>query len=438
MESDFLGSVKIPSQVYWGINTQRAIENFKISGHILGEEHPKLIEAYALVKKASAKANGELGEIPSVKVDAIIQACDEIIEGKLLDQFKIDVVQGGAGTSTNMALNEIIANRALEILGYKKGQYDIINPNDDINKSQSTNDTYPAALKLCIYFVVSDLKKTIQKLIDAFEKLAKDNKSHHLMGVTQLRNAVKMSYYDLFHGYAYSLSDAMVNIDNSLTVMSEIALGGTAIGTGIGANEKFGPLAVKYLNEFTGIKFIFSKEAVSIISDPGNFATVSSALKQFALRIDKISNDIRLLSSDNFDNFTIPPKQLGSSIMPAKINPVIPEAMNAVAMIVIGNDGIIDNALKSGQLQLNHFTPLIAHKLLESIFELKNVLIIFTKDCVKDIKVNFHPHYRPNNDADFLTHLMLKVGYKAATQIKVEAQARAVSLKIIAKEKGLI
>ncbi|MDR2748767.1 MAG: aspartate ammonia-lyase, partial [Bifidobacteriaceae bacterium] len=368
----------------------------------------------------------------------ICKACDELIEGKLLNEFQIDVIQGGAGTSTNMAMNEIIANRALELIGSPKGDYETINPNDDVNRSQSTNDTYPAALKITIKTVFYDLIPVIESLINAFETLAQNNKSIELMGMTQLRNAVKMSYYDLFHGYAASLTDALENIKNSLSDMNEIALGGTAIGTGIGAPHGFGEKAVEYLNSFAPFKFTYSREAVSIISDPGSFATVSSALKQFAIRIGKITDDIRLLASSRFGNITIPAKQLGSSIMPGKINPVIPEAMNAVSMVVLGNDNVISNCLQSGQLQLNPFVPLIAHKLLDSSAILKNAIILFEKECVRGIKVNAVPDFKNNDDTDYLTHLVDKIGYKEATQIKLEAQNRGVSPQTIAKEHGLI
>jgi aspartate ammonia-lyase len=433
-ESDYLGEVSVPDESYWGINTERARQNFKISGHNLGQEHPKLIESYAFIKKACALANGQLGEIDNKKVKAICQAADEIIAGKFMDQFVIDSVQGGAGTSTNMALNEIIANRALEIYGSKKGEYEIINPNDDVNKSQSTNDTYPAALKLCIYKEVTELIRTVEKLILSFETLAQKNKNYQLIGMTQLRNAVKMSYYDLFHGWAHSLFQAEKDVKNSLNSMFEIALGGTAIGTGAGAPANFGRKAVQNLNKLTGIKFVFSSEAVSIISDPGDFAAVSSALKQFAIRLDKITNDIRLLSSSRFNNITIPAKQMGSSIMPGKINPVIPEAVNSVAMIVIGNDSVVTNALKAGQLQLNHFTPLIAHKLLESIDYLKNVLIIFEKDCVRGIKVNPEPNSKNDDATDYLTHLAEKIGYKKASIIKAEAEKTGKSFEELLKD----
>ncbi|MDR2799057.1 MAG: aspartate ammonia-lyase, partial [Bifidobacteriaceae bacterium] len=325
----------------------------------------------------------------------------------------------------------------LEIMGHEKGEYDIINPNDDVNKSQSTNDTYPAALKLTTKYSFGQLTNEIESLLDAFEELAVENKDIELMGMTQLRNAVKMSYFDLFHGYAASLKDALQNIENSLEAMNEIALGGTAIGTGIGAPKGFGEKAVEYLNSFTTFKFAYSTEAVSIISDPGDFATVSSALKQFAIRIGKITDDIRLLASSRFGNITIPAKQLGSSIMPGKINPVIPEAMNAVSMVVLGNDNMISNCLQSGQLQLNPFVPLIAHKLLDSSSCLKNAIALFEKECVRGIKVNAVPDFKNNDDTDYLTHLVDKIGYKAATQIRVEAEKKGVSPSQIAREKGL-
>jgi aspartate ammonia-lyase len=414
------------------------MENFQITGHTVGEWHPDLLVSFALVKKAAAQANVELGLLDKPVGEAICSAADDIIAGKFHSEFKIDVIQGGAGTSTNMAMNEILANRALEILGRKKGEYSVVNPLDHVNKCQSTNDSYPTALKLCLLRSIKNLMQAVQSTIDSFDHLAKENQTAHLIGMTQLQDAVKMTYYDLFHSYAYSISDALLVIKNSTRVLYEVSLGGTAIGTGIGADKHFGALAVEKLNALTGIEFTHSQEAISLTSDPGAFASVSAALKHYAVRMAKISNDIRLLSSSRFGNIDIPARQAGSSIMPGKVNPVIPEVMNTVSMVVIGNDTAISIATQSGQLQLNAFVPLIGHLILDSCTSLTNALISFEKYCIKGIQVNKTPKVKDSEVTDYLTHLISKIGYKEAAKIKYAAQERGVSPEVIVKELGLL
>lgn len=364
-EHDLLGDAQVPMDAYWGIHTLRAIENYPITGKVIGE-YSDLIKSLAYVKEAAAKANLEMGHLDPKKAEAIIAACHEIESGKLHDQFVVDVIQGGAGTSTNMNANEVIANRALEIMGYPKGDYAHLHPINDVNMSQSTNDVYPTSLRLATCLAIPTLLKAMESLSDAFADKAEEFKDILKIGRTQLQDAVPMTLGQEFSTYAVMIREDVERLKEAISLIAEINLGATAIGTGINTDVRYSKLAIANLKKISGVDVIVSPNLIEATQDCGAFVQLSGVLKRIAVKLSKICNDLRLLSSGpqaGLNEIRLPPRAAGSSIMPGKVNPVIPEVVNQIAFEVIGNDVTITMAAEGGQLQLNAFEPIIAHSL---------------------------------------------------------------------------
>ncbi len=390
-EEDLLGQREVPIDAYYGIHTLRAIENFNISKNTISDI-PEFIRGMVFTKKAAAMANKELGVIPSQVADYIIQACDLILEtGKCMDQFPSDVYQGGAGTSVNMNTNEVIANLALELMGEKKGHYEIINPNDHVNKSQSTNCAYPTGFRVAVYNSILKLAHSITHLQNEFHEKAKANSKILKMGRTQLQDAVPMTVGQEFNAFATLLKEETKNLKYTAELLLEVNLGATAIGTGLNAAIGYQQLAVQRLADITGLNCTPAEDLIEATSDCGAYVMVHSALKRLAVKLSKICNDLRLLSSGpraGFNEINLPEMQAGSSIMPAKVNPVIPEVVNQVCFKVIGNDITLTLAAEAGQLQLNVMEPVIGQALFESIDILSNACINLADKCVSGITVN--------------------------------------------------
>ena len=390
-EHDLLGERKIPAAAYWGIHTLRAVENFQISGQKISDV-PQFVRSMVMVKKAAAQANGELGALKPEIAAAIAKACDEVlIKGRCLDQFPSDVFQGGAGTSVNMNTNEVIANLALEALGHAKGRYDIVNPMDHVNASQSTNDAYPTGFRLAVYTSIGDLLGKLAHLKDTFAAKADEFKDILKMGRTQLQDAVPMTAGQEFQSFQVLLAEEETNLERTRQLLLEVNLGATAIGTGINTPQDYAPLAVQKLSEISGLPCKLTENLIEATSDCGAYVMVHGALKRTAVKLSKICNDLRLLSSGprtGLKEINLPEMQAGSSIMPAKVNPVIPEVVNQVCFKVIGNDTTITFAAEAGQLQLNVMEPVIAQSMFESISLLGNAAITLADKCVRGITVN--------------------------------------------------
>lgn len=390
IEKDFLGEKEIEIDNYYGIQTLRAKENFDITSTSISL-FPNFIKSLAKVKKACALTNFELGDLTLVQKDAIIQACDEIIEGQHHDQFIVDPIQGGAGTSTNMNANEVIANRALEILGKPRSAYDVIHPNNHINFSQSTNDVYPTAIKVTLHELIFRLKDSLRFLRDAFDEKAIEFKDVLKMGRTQLQDAVPMTLGQEFKSYAVMIDEDVYRLREAQALLKEVNLGATAIGTGINAKSNYKELVIKNLRDVTGVEFESAGDLIEATQDTGVFVHISGILKRVAIKISKVCNDLRLLSSGpraGFNEINLPPMQPGSSIMPGKVNPVIPEVVNQVAFEVIGADATIAIACEGGQLQLNVFEPIVAYKLFTSINMMRRSFYALADKCVKGITAN--------------------------------------------------
>lgn len=390
-EVDLLGEREVPNDAYWGIHTLRAMENFNISDDTISDV-PEFVRGMVMVKKATALANGELGAIPKKIANAIVKACDEVLEnGRCMDQFPTDVYQGGAGTSVNMNTNEVIANLALELLGHKKGEYDIIDPMDHVNASQSTNDAYPTGFRIAVYNSIMHLLKNIRYLQKGFEAKAKEFADVLKMGRTQLQDAVPMTVGQEFKAFSVLLEEEVRNLKRTAKLLLEVNLGATAIGTGLNTPEGYAELAVKYLAEVSQLPCVPSENLIEATSDCGAYVMVHSALKRTAVKLSKVCNDLRLLSSGpraGLNEINLPELQAGSSIMPAKVNPVVPEVVNQVCFKVIGNDTTITFAAEAGQLQLNVMEPVIGQAMFESISLLSNACVNLRDKCVNGITVN--------------------------------------------------
>ncbi|MDX1304169.1 aspartate ammonia-lyase [Photobacterium sp.] len=391
IEEDLLGDRHVPADAYWGIHTLRAVENFNISKTTISDV-PDFVRGMIFTKKAAAMANKELGAIPSEVGEYIIKACDLILDtGKCMDQFPSDVFQGGAGTSVNMNANEVIANLALELMGKAKGEYDIVNPNDHVNKSQSTNCAYPTGFRVAVYNSIMTMVEALIYLKEAF-----DAKNHEFsdvlkMGRTQLQDAVPMTVGQEFNAFAILIKEEIKNLRHTAELLLEVNLGATAIGTGLNAATGYQELAVQRLAEITGLPCTPAEDLIEATSDCGAYVMVHGALKRTAVKLSKICNDLRLLSSGprtGLNEINLPEMQAGSSIMPAKVNPVIPEVVNQVCFKVIGNDTTITFAAEAGQLQLNVMEPVIGQALFESIDLLKNAAINLRDKCITGITVN--------------------------------------------------
>ena len=440
-EHDLLGDRAVPAVAYYGVHTLRAVENFPISGNPISI-YPDLIHALACIKQAAALANRELGMLDATKCDAIVKACEEIRAGRLHDQFVVDVIQGGAGTSTNMNANEVIANRGLEHLGHDRGEYRYLHPNEDVNMSQSTNDVYPTALKLAGYFGIYRLVDAMAILRRAFEAKADEFRDVLKMGRTQLQDAVPMTLGQEFSTYAVMLGEDEERLREAAMLIREINLGATAIGTGINAHPDYAGLVCRLLSEITGVPLITSPNLIEATQDCGAFVQVSGVLKRVAVKLSKTCNDLRLLSSGpraGLNEINLPAMQAGSSIMPGKVNPVIPEVVNQIAFEVIGNDVTVSFAAEAGQLQLNAFEPIIAHSLFKSVTHLRNGCLTLAERCVKGITAN-RERLRALVDQSIgiVTALNPYIGYANATQVAQEALATGRSVAELVLEKKLL
>jgi len=424
IEHDLLGDREVPAAAYYGVHTLRALENFDIT-NISIAVYPDLIRALAQIKKAAAQANQKLGLLDAKRVDAISAACDEIIGGNWHDQFVVDVIQGGAGTSTNMNANEVIANRALELLGHQRGEYQYLHPNEHVNMSQSTNDVYPTALKLATYVGIFRLVDAMAYLRAAFERKAEEFADVLKMGRTQLQDAVPMTLGQEFSTYAVMLGEDEERLKEAALLIREINLGATAIGTGINAHPDYAPLVCRRLAEISGIPVVTAPNLIEATQDCGSFVQLSGVLKRVAVKLSKVCNDLRLLSSGpraGFNEINLPPRQAGSSIMPGKVNPVIPEVVNQIAFEVIGNDTTVSFAAEAGQLQLNAFEPIIAHSLFKSVLHLGKGCKTLADYCVDGITAN-RDSLRASIERSIgiVTALNPYIGYANATEVAAEA-----------------
>ena len=440
-EHDFIGVKSIPDDAYWGVHTARAVENFPITGH--GVAHmPELVRAFAFVKKAAAQANLQLGVISATQARVIAQACDDLIAGRLHEQFVVDVIQGGAGTSTNMNANEVIANRALEHLGLPKGRYDVLHPNDHVNASQSTNDAYPTALKMAMYFGMQTLLEALGALRGAFEAKAGEFADVLKIGRTQLQDAVPMTLGQEFGAFAAMIADDEKRLRESAYLMTEVNIGGTAIGTGINAPVGYAELVIARLAELSGVPVKAAPNLIAATADTGGFVDVSGVLKRIAAKLSKISNDLRLLSSGpqaGVGDIKLPARQAGSSIMPGKVNPVIPEVMNQACFEVIGNDATITMAAEAGQLQLNAFEPLIGWSLYKSLHHLANACRTLQVHCVQGIEANRELlDERIAESVTLVTALNPLIGYEKAAAIAKLAIASGKPIAQVAEDLGIM
>lgn len=423
-EHDLLGDREVPHEYYYGVQTLRALENFNISGVTLNF-YPLLIEALAMVKKAAALANCDLDLLSKEITDAIVKACDEIIGGRLHSHFVVDMIQGGAGTSTNMNANEVIANRALEILGFEKGDYEHCHPNNHVNLSQSTNDAYPTAVKIALVNSNKKLIEVLLELISSFRNKAKEFSHIIKMGRTQLQDAVPMTLGQEFEAYAVMLNEEVQRLEQNAKLFLEVNMGATAIGTGINSHPDYSEKVIIHLNDVTGFSIMLAENLVEATQDTGSFIMYSSAVKRLAVKLSKISNDLRLLSSGprtGIHEINLPPMQPGSSIMPGKVNPVIPEVVNQIAFKVIGNDLAVTIAAEAGQLELNVFEPVIVQSLFESIEMLKNGMMTLKEKCIDGITAN-EDRCRElvENSIGLVTALNPVLGYEKSTKLAKEA-----------------
>jgi aspartate ammonia-lyase len=440
-EHDLLGDREVPHEFYYGVQTLRAIDNFSISGVTLNF-HPVIILALAMVKMAAAKANYELGLLSKEISDAIVQACTELVNGKLHTHFVVDMIQGGAGTSTNMNANEVIANRALEILGYEKGEYQFCHPNNHVNLSQSTNDAYPTSVKIALILANQSLIEVLKELIKSFHNKGKEFSHIIKMGRTQLQDAVPMTLGQEFEAYAVTLGEEVERLEQNVKLFLEVNIGATAIGTGINAHPDYSKKVVVHLRDITKMEIVLADNLVEATQDTGAFVMYSSAVKRLAVKLSKICNDLRILSSGpraGINEINLPPVQPGSSIMPGKINPVIPEVVNQIAFKVIGNDLTVTLAAEAGQLQLNVFEPIIVESLFESIEMLKNGMMTLKQKCVDGISAN-EDRCRAlvENSIGLVTALNPVLGYEKSTQLAKEALEKNKGVYELVIEKNLL
>ena len=430
IERDMVGSQEIPEGAYYGLQSLRAAENFKITGTGL---IPEFIESMAEIKKAAAKTNCEIGKLDAARADAIIRACDEVLSGNLRDQFITDAVQGGAGTSANMNMNEVIANRAIEIMGGQKGDYTVIHPNDHVNMAQSTNDVIPTAGKMTVIKLIRGAIAQTKRLIDALT--AKEKEFDHIlkMGRTQMQDAVPIRLGQEFGAYR---SVIQRSYDRLLTIPEELMyvnMGGTAIGTCINADPNYVKRIVPALAEISGLNLKSAPNLIDATQNLDGFVSVSATLKTVAINLSKIANDLRIMSSGprtGFHEINLPPRQNGSSIMPGKVNPVIPEVVSQVAFSIVGNDMCIGMAAEAGQLELNAFEPVIFYKLFESIRMLTGAVQTFVDNCVAGITANeAHCEDLVNHSIGIITALCPYIGYTAAADIAKSAMRKNISVR---------
>ena len=440
-EKDLLGVREVPIHAYYGIQTLRAIENFPISGIKLSSfQH--FLNALAYVKKSCVLANYELGVLEKTKADAIATACDEVLDGKFNNQFVVDMVQGGAGTSTNMNINEVVANRALELLGHEKGDYRHIHPNDHVNLSQSTNDVYPTAIRLAVNLMLKDVVGAMNELKTALEEKEQEFADVLKMGRTQLQDAVPMTLGQEFGAYAVMIGEDIDRLREASDLLKEINLGATAIGTGINSPPGYADLATQKLREVSGIPVVKSSNLVEATQDSGAYVQMSGVLKRISVKLSKICNDLRLLSSGprcGLQEIHLPPMQPGSTIMPGKVNPVIPEMVNQVCFEIIGNDITITMAAEAGQLELNVMEPIIALNLFQSFMMLRNACVVLTSRCIRGIQADRERcRSYVDNSIGLVTALNPVIGYERSVAIAKEALDSGKSVRDLVMEKGWI
>jgi aspartate ammonia-lyase len=442
IEKDFLGEKTLPDSAYYGVQTLRGAENFHITGIPMSTE-PYFVKAFGYVKKAAALANRDLGVLDARIADAIVAGCDKLIAGEMRDQFITDFIQGGAGTSTNMNANEVIANLALESLGRKKGDYAVVNPNDHVNFGQSTNDIYPTAFRLALILRLGSYMDALRALQDAFHAKAKEFSKVLKMGRTHLQDAVPMTLGAEFHGWGTTIGEEVQRIAEVRELLKEINLGATAIGTTVTAHPGYPPLATKHLSELTGFKFILAGDLIEATSDTGAYVLLSGVLKRTSAKLTKICNDIRLLASGprcGFNEINLPQMQPGSSIMPGKVNPVIPEVVNQTGFLVIGLDLTVTLAASAGQLQLNVMEPVITFALFTSISTMENAVNSLRTNCVDGITANDErTRDMVLNSLGIITVLKPSLGYKQCAEIAKEGYLSGKSLHdIVVKERKLL
>ena len=441
IEHDLLGDHPVPGAAYYGVHTARALENFSITGMPISR-YPDLVVALACVKQAAAQANHRLGLLDAARMSAIVTACRQIARGELHDHFVVDVIQGGAGTSTNMNANEVIANRALEVLGRQRGDYACLHPLEHVNLGQSTNDVYPTALKVALQFSVDRLQKALRALVAGLAEKAVEFGGHLKMGRTQLQDAVPMTLGQEFGSFAVMVGEDADRLGEAMLLIAEINLGGTAIGTGLNAHPGYAVAVCEELCAVTGLPLVTASDLIEATQDVGAFVQLSGVLKRTAVKLSKICNDLRLLSSgprSGFGEITLPAVQAGSSIMPGKVNPVIPEVVNQVAFEVIGNDITVSMAAESGQLQLNAFEPIIAHSLFESITHLTAACDTLRTRCIAGITANVsRMRSHVERSIGLVTALNPYIGYDAATRLAAEALDADVDIAALVVRRGLL
>ena len=440
-EHDLLGEADIPSDALWGIHTKRAVDNFPITGVSVGH-FSELVRALALVKCAAARANRRLGFLPDEKAAAIEAACAKIVAGEHHSEFVVDAVQGGAGTSTNMNANEVIANLGLEYLGQPHGAYNALHPNDDVNMAQSTNDAYPTALRLAVILATAPLSRALDELAYAFKTKAVEFSTVVKMGRTQLQDAVPMTLGQEFDAYHVTIKEDVARLGEAAALFREVNLGATAIGTGINTDPRYASLAVEELARLSGQPIVLAANLIEATSDMGAFVLFSSVLKRIAVKISKICNDLRLLSSGprtGLAEIRLPPMQAGSSIMPGKVNPVIPEVVNQVAFLVIGHDLTVTLCAEGGQLQLNAFEPTIGYCILNSMRMLAAALGTLTHRCINGIEADRERcQTLVRNSIGLVTALGPSLGYEATSRIAKRALNENRSVAELVLEENLL
>ena len=441
LEHDLLGERQVPAERYYGIQTMRAVENFAFTG-IPISHYPRLIRALAYIKKAAALANLELGLLEPHLAQVIAAACDEILAGKLQTEFVVDVIQGGAGTSTNMNANEVIANRALELLGYAKGRYDVLHPLNHVNCSQSTNDVYPTALRLTLSMKLDGLSKEMEHLQASLRAKGAEFADVIKMGRTQLQDAVPMTLGQEFEAYAVMVGEDIQRLIEAQSLIREINMGATAIGTGLNAHPEYARLVTEKLRQLSGVPVVGAANLVEATQDAGAYVQLSGVLKRVAVKLSKICNDLRLLSSgprSGLGEINLPAMAPGSSIMPGKVNPVIPEVVNQVAFEVIGNDITVTLAAEAGQLELNAFEPVIAFNLFRSIDMLGRACRTLAEKCISGITANReHCRLQVEHSIGLVTALNPLLGYERSSEIARDAMVSGRSVYEIVLEKGYI
>lgn len=439
IERDSLGELQIPKNAYYGANAYRAYENFKITNMAMD---PYFIRAIVEVKKACAIQNNKVGILSDKKSGAIVKACDEILAGKYIEDFIVDPIQGGAGTSFNMNANEVIANIANVSLGGTLGHYEHIHPNDHVNLGQSTNDVIPTAGKIAIIRYIEDLAADTEKLIAAFDSKAEEFDDYVKMGRTQLQDAVPITLGQEFKAYSRVVERSLIRFKNAIEELSSINLGGTAVGTGLNADDHFVENIDKDLREITGLDLKQAEDLIDSTQNLDGFLFASSVLKTFAASISKIANDLRLLSSGpttGISDFNLPAKQAGSSIMPGKVNPVIPEVVNQVAFLVVGNDVTVTMAVEAGQLELNAFEPIIFYTLIQSITALRGAVQTLTENCIEGITANKNKlRYKVENSVGIITAFAPHIGYDKASGIAKESMREGRPIRELILEKDLM